>query len=71
MQGMKISVDRILSAAKSGEKVLIHGDYDADGLSAAAIALKAVKMLGIDCSAFIPNRIEHGYGFNPSSVYKS
>ena len=71
MQGMKISVERILSAAKGGEKVLIHGDYDADGLSAAAIALKALKMLGIDCSAFIPNRTEHGYGFNPSSVIKA
>jgi single-stranded-DNA-specific exonuclease len=71
MQGMKIAVERILSAAKGGEKVLIHGDYDADGLSAAAIALKALKMLGIDCFSFIPNRTEHGYGFNPSSVRKA
>lgn len=71
MEGMKRTVDRILSASKSGERVLVHGDYDADGLSATAIALKALRMLGIDCYPFIPNRIEHGYGFNPSSLKKA
>jgi single-stranded-DNA-specific exonuclease len=71
MQGMQIAVDRILSAAKSGERILVHGDYDTDGLSATAIVLKALKALGIDCCSFIPNRIEHGYGFNPSSLKKA
>jgi single-stranded-DNA-specific exonuclease len=71
MQGMKMSVDRILSAADSGERILVHGDYDADGLSATAIALKALKKLGIDCHPFIPNRIEHGYGFTPASYRKA
>ena len=71
MQGMKTAVDRILAASRSGERVLVHGDYDADGLSATAIALKTLKMLGIDCHSFIPNRIEHGYGFAPSSLIKA
>ena len=71
MHGMQIAVDRILSAAKSGERILVHGDYDTDGLSAAAIVLKASKALGVDCRSFIPNRIEHGYGFNPSSLSKA
>lgn len=68
IQGMKTAVDRIIAASKRGEKVFIHGDYDADGLSSTAIMLKALKMLGIDCCYFIPNRMEHGYGFNPPSV---
>jgi len=68
MQGMKTAVDRIIAASKRGERVFVHGDYDADGLSSTAIMLKALKMLGIDCCYFIPNRMEHGYGFNPPSV---
>ena len=68
IQGMKTAVDRIISASKRGERVFVHGDYDADGLSSTAIMLKALKMLGIDCCYFIPNRMEHGYGFNPPSV---
>jgi single-stranded-DNA-specific exonuclease len=71
IQGVKIAVDRILAAKTSGEKVLVHGDYDVDGLSATAIILKALKMLGIDSHYFIPNRMEHGYGFNLSSVRKA
>jgi len=71
IQGMGIAVDRIMAASKSGERILVHGDYDADGLSATAIVLKALKMLGIDSHYFIPNRMEHGYGFSPSSVKKA
>jgi len=68
IQGMKTAVDRIIAASTRGERVFVHGDYDADGLSSTAIMLKALKMLGIDCCYFIPNRMEHGYGFNPPSV---
>jgi single-stranded-DNA-specific exonuclease len=71
IQGMRKAVDRIMAASKRGEKVLVHGDYDVDGLSATAIILKALKMLGIDSHYFIPNRMEHGYGFNVSSVTKA
>lgn len=39
-----------------------------DGLSATAIIFRALTMLGIDCSYFIPHRMEHGYGFNLSSL---
>jgi single-stranded-DNA-specific exonuclease len=71
MPGMKIAVDRILAASRNGERVLVHGDYDTDGLSATAIALKTLKMLGIDSHYFIPNRLEHGYGFNLVGVKKA
>jgi single-stranded-DNA-specific exonuclease len=68
---MKTAVDRILSAARNGERVLVHGDYDADGLSATAIMLNALRAIGIDCHSFIPHRMEHGYGFNPQAVTKA
>jgi len=68
IEGMKKAVDRIITAMRNGERILVHGDYDADGLSATAIMLLALKMLGADCHSFIPNRMEHGYGFTPPSV---
>jgi single-stranded-DNA-specific exonuclease len=71
IQGMKLAVGRIITASKRGERVLVHGDYDVDGISATAILLKALKILEIDSHYFIPNRIEHGYGFNPLSVKKA
>ena len=66
--GMKEAVDRIMTAVRNGERILVHGDYDADGVSATAIMLLALKILGADCHSFIPNRMEHGYGFTAPSV---
>jgi single-stranded-DNA-specific exonuclease len=71
MPGMKPAVERILSASKIDEKVFVHGDFDVDGISATAIILHALRMLGIESYHFIPNRMEHGYGFNPPSVEKA
>jgi single-stranded-DNA-specific exonuclease len=71
MQGMKEAVVRILEASRTKEKVLVHGDYDADGLTATAVLLKALKLVGIEACYFIPNRIEHGYGFHPASIKKA
>jgi single-stranded-DNA-specific exonuclease len=47
IQGMRTAVERILTSSRRGEKVLVHGDYDVDGISATAIVLKVLKMLGI------------------------
>jgi len=71
LAGIKTAVDRIATASKSGEKVLVHGDYDADGLTATAILLNALKQTGIDACHFIPNRMEHGYGFTAASAKKA
>lgn len=68
LHGMKQAVKRIKAALCGNERVLIHGDYDADGLTAAAIMVSALRTAGADVRYFIPNRIIHGYGFNVSSV---
>lgn len=65
---MNIAVERIKTALRRNERVLIHGDYDTDGLSATAIMVHALKSSGVDVHYFIPNRMIHGYGFNPPSV---
>ncbi|MEW6067329.1 MAG: single-stranded-DNA-specific exonuclease RecJ [Nitrospirota bacterium] len=71
IEGMKTAVERIITASNRGEKVLVHGDYDVDGLTATAIILQALKIIGIGCCYFIPNRLKHGYGFNSAAVEKA
>jgi single-stranded-DNA-specific exonuclease len=68
IEGMEGAVERIRAAAHRGERVLIHGDYDVDGISATAITLKVLQQSGVDCRYFIPDRMEHGYGFKPHAV---
>jgi len=65
---MDRAVQRIRTAADKGERVLIHGDYDADGLTATAIMLLTLSKLGIEAGFFIPNRFDHGYGFNSEAI---
>jgi single-stranded-DNA-specific exonuclease len=65
---MKVAVERIKAALKGNERVLVHGDYDTDGLTAASIMVHALRVMGLDAHYFIPNRMIHGYGFNPASV---
>jgi single-stranded-DNA-specific exonuclease len=65
---MKAAVERIKGAIKRNERVLVHGDYDTDGLTAASIMVHALRVMSLDVHCFIPNRMIHGYGFNPSGV---
>ncbi|UCG78245.1 MAG: single-stranded-DNA-specific exonuclease RecJ [Nitrospirota bacterium] len=62
------AAERIKEAAINGEKVLVHGDYDADGVTATAILLITLRSLDIKCDYFIPNRFRHGYGFNTEAI---
>ena len=68
LPGMRQAVERIKAARQRGEKVLVHGDYDADGLTATAIAVSALRTAGLDAGYFIPHRMLHGYGFNAAGV---
>ncbi|MBI4685787.1 MAG: DHH family phosphoesterase [Nitrospirae bacterium] len=68
LPGITTAVERIRDALSRKERILIHGDYDTDGLTATAIMVQTLRMLGVDTHYFIPERIQHGYGFNPASV---
>jgi single-stranded-DNA-specific exonuclease len=68
---IKIAIDRIREAKSNGERVLVHGDYDADGVTATAITVEGLKKIGIDVHYFIPNRIIHGYGFGNVGIEKA
>ncbi|EKU41318.1 single-stranded-DNA-specific exonuclease RecJ [Lysinibacillus capsici] len=62
MHGMAEAVARIEQALENGEKILVYGDYDADGVTSTTVMLHVLLDLGADVSFKIPNRFIHGYG---------
>ena len=68
---MKKAVARLKQAREQGEKIVIYGDYDIDGLSATALLLDAFGKFGFEgVEAFIPNRFVEGYGMTMGAVDK-
>lgn len=68
---MKKAVARLRQAREHGEKIVIYGDYDIDGLSATALLLDAFGKFGFEgVDAFIPNRFVEGYGMTMGAVDK-
>ena len=68
LPGMEKAVRRIREAIASGEKVLVYGDYDVDGVTASAILFPILKSLGADVNVHLPHRIQEGYGLNRASL---
>lgn len=66
MSGMRAAVDRLRNACLRGEKIVIFGDYDVDGVLSVVILTRALQALGGDVDYFIPNRLSQGYGIKPS-----
>jgi len=62
------AAERLEHAIRERRRILIHGDYDADGISGTAVLLLGLRELGANVEAFIPNRLEDGYGIHPDRV---
>lgn len=62
------AVDRIVAALEGGEKILIFGDYDVDGITATAVLEQFLQRAGARVSSYIPHRIDEGYGFQERHV---
>ena len=65
---MEKAVARIFLAKERQEKITVHGDYDADGVSASVILASLFSLLGIEFDVFLPHRETDGYGLNPNTV---
>lgn len=59
--------ERVHLAIERGEKILVYGDYDADGVCSTALLLKALLELGANRDFYIPNRFSEGYGPNEAA----
>ena len=70
MHDMKRAVERINNAIENEEKILVYGDYDADGITSTVLLVETLVSLGADVSSYIPNRFEEGYGPNKDAFSK-
>ncbi|MDD2487062.1 MAG: single-stranded-DNA-specific exonuclease RecJ [Candidatus Gracilibacteria bacterium] len=62
LEGMDLAVNRILEAKIKGERVMIFGDYDVDGVSSTAMLVRFFAEIGINVSYRLPHRANDGYG---------
>ena len=67
---MEIAVDRIIKAVNNKEKIMIYGDYDADGITSVSVLKKYLNQIGLETGEYIPNRLNEGYGLNKEAILK-
>ena len=65
---MGAACDRILAAIEGGERICVHGDYDADGICATALAVLVLRSLGAEVGWHLPSRFEEGYGVGAQAL---
>ncbi len=68
LTGMAATVDRICYALEKSEPIAIYGDYDVDGVTATALLVQALSVLGGNVRGYIPNRFDEGYGLNKEAL---
>ena len=66
--GLRRAAQQIQRALHSGKRIRVHGDYDADGVTATATLIRGLRELGADVHGFIPHRTHDGYGINMKRV---
>ena len=65
---MKKAVDRIVTAIKNKERIVIYGDYDVDGITSITVLKSFLEERGLQVDQYIPNRLEEGYGLNKPAL---
>ena len=68
MRGMSAAVARIRQAVRKGDRIIVYGDFDADGVSATSLLTLALRYLGAEVAPYIPDRVDEGYGLNASTL---
>lgn len=71
MKDADLAVDRLMQAVKNGEKILIAGDYDVDGITSSALIMYCMGQLGAKINFFLPNRVRDGYGLSVKTVERA
>ena len=68
LAGMSAAVERILRAIHQGQRILVFGDYDVDGVTATVMLLEFLTQAGAEATYYIPHRVREGYGLQPDHV---
>ena len=70
LPGATQAAERLATAISTRKRIIVYGDYDADGMTATSILLLCLKMLGADVSYYVPSRIDEGYGLSSDALRK-
>jgi single-stranded-DNA-specific exonuclease len=68
MKGMGRSVARLIDAIRRRQRIEVHGDYDADGVTGTAVLVQALRSFGADVGYSIPLRLRDGYGLSRTAI---
>ncbi len=65
---MEKAVARVYQAVENKEKITVHGDYDADGVTSSVLLADVLQKMGADFNVYIPHREKEGYGLNEKTI---
>lgn len=68
LPGLSGAADRIHAAIVARQRIVIYGDYDADGMTATGLLHNCLRLLGADVGYYVPNRLDEGYGLNDEAL---
>jgi len=68
LKDLDVAVARLRRALTDGETILVHGDYDVDGMCSSTLMTRALRALGGRVTPFIPDRMADGYDLGPAGV---
>ncbi len=72
LKGIQSATDLVVDAIKAKQRLLIIGDFDTDGATSTALAVRALRLMGHDKMDYlVPNRFEFGYGLTPEIVIEA
>jgi single-stranded-DNA-specific exonuclease len=71
LAGLDLAVARLARAVERGERILVHGDYDVDGICTAALYTRVLRSLGADVEPFVPHRMTDGYDLGHAGVRRA
>ncbi len=70
LPGTRAASARLWQAISHGERIIIHGDYDTDGITASALLASVLRKNGANVACYLPHRIDDGYGLTAESIAK-
>ena len=68
LEGTREAAERLALARERGERVTVVADYDCDGATACAVAIRGLGMMGVKADYFVPHRVHNGYGLSCAVV---
>lgn len=71
LPGTREASERLWKAIHDGQRIIIHGDYDTDGITASALLAWVLRRNGGKVECYLPHRIDDGYGLTPESITKA